>query len=91
MTISHPPVDAASDDAFVFAELAGFTCSVCAPNTWDVGKVIAFAEKSFPSEDGERWVSVDKAKLLGVDGHTPNPCNGAPELRKHWFMMRGET
>lgn len=91
MSIMHPPVDANSDEAFVFAELGGFTCSICAPVTWDVGKVVAFAEEKFPSE-GERWVSVDTADMFpGIKGHTPNPCNGAPELRKHWFMMRGYT
>lgn len=89
MTISHPPIDASSDDAFVFAQLGGFTCSICAPVSWDVGRVIDFAEERFPSQ-GERWVSVDTAELLKTKTHTPNPCNGAPELRRHWFMMRGE-
>lgn len=77
------------DEAFVFAELMGFTCSICAPSFWDVDRVIKFAESEFPSGDGARWVSVDKS-TLGLGQPTPNPCNIAPVGRKHWFMMRGE-
>lgn len=88
MTISHPPVDADSDEAFVFAQLGGFTCSICAPSSWDVERVAAFAEEKFPGE--EPWESVDTAKMFpGMKGHTPNPCNGAPKMRTHYFMMRG--
>lgn len=92
MTISHPKgaaVAAIGDVAFVFAELGGFTCSICAPSYWDVGKVIDFAEERYPST-GARWVSVDKS-TLGFGSATPNPCNEHPKARKHWFMMRGET
>jgi len=92
MTISHPPHPADSDKAFVFAQLGGFTCSICAPASWDVLKVIDYAESYFPTKRPMmRWVSVDTAELLKTKGHTPNPCNAAPELRTHWFMMRGET
>lgn len=91
MSIMHPPVDLNPEEAYVFAALGGFTCSICAPVTWDVGKVIAFAEEKYPST-GERWVSVDKSKMFpGITGATPNPCNVAPETRRHWFMMRGYT
>ena len=85
MTIRHPPIDkASSDKAFVFAELLSVSCSICAPVSWSKEMVEAFARETFP---GIAWQAVDISKLFGVS-KTPNPCNQAPKLRQHWFLLR---
>lgn len=90
MTINHHILVADTDEAVVFAELFGFTCSICAPTSWTAGQVIEHAEREFPSKGEARWVAIDKSEL-GLGSPTPNPCNQYPEKRMHWFMMRGET
>lgn len=84
MTISHPKhMTPADKEPFVFAELGGFTCSICSPNTMTRREVEEFATSIFNG----RWQSINKEEL-GFGSPTPNPCNGAPGLRTHWFMMR---
>lgn len=85
--ISHPDINVNADEAVIFAELSGFTCSICAPSLWDVARVVAFAEEKMPSTSDDRWRSVDKSTLaLGTS--TPNPCNQY-DGRTHHFMLRG--
>lgn len=83
------PDGADSPEAFIFAELGGFTCSICAPLNWTQGRVELFASAQFGT-DG--WQAVDVADVIGGQllryKHTPNPCNEAPELRQHWFLIR---
>lgn len=84
MSISHPKtLTPSSKEPFVFAELGGFTCSICAPNTMTKLEVEDFAARRFPG----RWQSINKEEL-GFGSPTPNPCNGAPGVRTHWFIMR---
>jgi hypothetical protein len=87
MTISHPEIPHDADEAFVFAELGLFTCSICAPGDWPLARVIAFAEERFPGRGSALWESIDKS-TLGFGSPTPNPCNHAPH-RTHYFLMRG--
>jgi hypothetical protein len=72
--------------AFVFAELGGFTCSVCAPDDMDAAAVEAFAAAELGTPIGG-WEAVDKA-AIGMGSATPNPCNSAAG-RKHWFLLAG--
>jgi hypothetical protein len=86
MTIIHEnmPHDPDSPEAFVFADLLGMFCSVCAPNYWRKDRVELFACATMES-DG--WLAVDKA-AIGLGGSsTPNPCNHAPGKRLHHFLM----
>jgi hypothetical protein len=88
MTISHPgpfPLLHTSDEAFLFAELGPFA-SVCAPQSWSQHHVEQWVHIMKPVRDEKfRWRSIDKSQL-GLGSPTPNPCNHAPEQRKHWFM-----
>lgn len=86
MTISHADITADADEAVIFAELFGFTCSICAPSSWDVARVVAFAEAKLPSTGDGRWASVDKS-TFGFGSPTPQPCNQYAE-RTHYFMLR---
>ena len=91
MTISHPAREMKSCEAFVFANLGGFTCSICAPNAMTKDDVESFAEAKFPAATPAPiggWEAVDKSKA-GLGGATPNPCNIDPENRTHWFLLDG--
>lgn len=90
MSINHPGrwQHTDEDDAFIFAELGGFTCSICAPLAWDKERIEGFAEANRPGGPSLPWVAVNKADL-GLGGETPNPCNWEPKLRQHWFLLRG--
>lgn len=85
MTIIHEsmPHDPDSPDAFLFAALLGMTCSICAPNDWTKERVEAFADERMQREGFE---AINKAEL-GLGSSTPNPCNHAPDKRRHWFLM----
>ena len=85
MTISHRENRPDLNEPFVFAELGGFTCSICAPNAMTQAEVEAYALQEFP---GGAWEAVDKSKL-GLGSATPNPSNWEPKARRHWFLMRG--
>jgi hypothetical protein len=74
------------DQAFVYAELFGWTCSICAPLSWSKERVEAFAGDTFGT-DG--WQSVNLVELFGqAHSPTPGPCNKAPAQRQHWFLLR---
>ncbi len=90
MSIQHRtmPHAADSDEAFVFAHLMSWTCSICAPLSWPKEKVEKFASKEI---GGDGWTSVNIVELFGQSyrgGPTPNPCNEAPAQRQHWFLLR---
>ena len=86
MSIQHDKDVPMTDQPVVFAELGGFTCSICAPNSMVKREIQAFASARFKGD----WVSINKADL-GMGSPTPNPCNHWPEARTHWFMMRNDT
>lgn len=74
---------------FVFAELVGFTCSICAPADMAQGEIEAFATRTVRPEFGP-WRAVDKSQPpISIPGKTPNPCNHDP-TRLHWFLVCGE-
>lgn len=84
MTISHPDAETIEPDrGFIFAELLGTFCSVCAPAAWTAEDVEDFTVAGMGT-DG--WRAIDKSKM-GLGSPTPNPCNQYPD-RKHWFMVR---
>lgn len=73
---------------FVFAALAGFTCSICAPRTMSQAEVEAFATAELPPHDDNPWRAVDKSlPPICVGGPTPSPCNHDPDARLHWFLL----
>lgn len=82
--ISHDCMTLEPDKPFVFADLLGMTCSICAPASWLAMEVEAFAGKKFRSSG---WRSIDKSKM-GLGSPTPNPCNVAGAGRLHHFLMR---
>jgi hypothetical protein len=77
-------------DPFVYAELGGFTCSICAPKTMTEAEIEAFAEKTVNRNGFGRWRSIDISKrLLRLGEPTPNPCKHRPDDRLHWFLVSG--
>ncbi len=90
MSIQHRsmPHSADSDEAFVFAAMHGWTCSICAPLSWPKERVEKFASREI---GGDGWASVNVVDLFGHSyrgGPTPNPCEAASTKRQHWFLLR---
>lgn len=85
--IIHDTITLTAPDApVVFAELAGMTCSICAPDTMTAAEVERFANNDHgPKSNFGKWVTVDKSKL-GLGQPTPNPCNQVAG-RRHWFLL----
>jgi hypothetical protein len=75
------------DGPFVFADLMGWTCSICAPLAMCAEEVEAFATRELGEPIGG-WEAVDKSKM-GLGDPTPNPCNQSPTDRRHWFLLAG--
>jgi hypothetical protein len=73
-----------ADAPVVYAELAGMTCSICAPIAMAAAEVEAFANDNVDCNFG-KWVTVNKAKL-GLGAPTPNPCDCHGD-RLHWFLL----
>jgi hypothetical protein len=71
----------------VYADLAGWTCSICAPLAMGAEEVEAFATRELGEPIGG-WEAVDKS-LMGLGEATPGPCNQAPTDRRHWFLLAG--
>jgi len=69
---------------FIFAQLLGISCSVCAPKDVPQAEIEEFAA-ALVEPDGGRWHAIDKSKM-GLGDPTPNPCNQA-EGRLHWFLL----
>jgi hypothetical protein len=90
--IVHDTITLLTPDApVVFADLAGLSCSVCAPDAMTASEVEAFANAHGPKSNFGKWVTVDKSKLgflreVGLGQATPNPCNQVAG-RKHWFLL----
>jgi hypothetical protein len=85
--IVHDSITLVSADApVVFAELAGVSCSICAPETMTMEQIEAYANEHGPRTNFGLWVAVDKSKIAGFGGPTPNPCNQVAG-RKHWFLL----
>jgi hypothetical protein len=84
--IVHPPADMSPAEAFVFADLGGFTCSICAPFEMSKAEVEAFAARELGEPMGG-WEAVDMS-AIGFRTATPNRCNQAPG-RLHWFLLGG--
>jgi hypothetical protein len=85
--ITHPPFADLPVGPFVFGELDGVSCSVCAPaGEMTEEQAIAFAETYNACKYG-RWRSVNKEKLgIGFKETTPEPCNH-DATRIHWFLL----
>ena len=76
MTIIHDAITFPADGgAVIFAELGGFSCSVCAPRAMAQDEVEAFAKQELGEPIGG-WEAIDKSKI-GLGGSTPNPCTPA--------------
>lgn len=87
--INHPTGSSAMQGIFIYAQLGGFTCSICAPINTTKVEVEAFANEHMHGYPA--WQAVNKAKV-GIGGSaTPNPCNEDAEHRQHWFLMRLPT
>ena len=86
MSIHHLDVgqEIAADEAFVFASLGNWTCSVCAPLSWSAEDVEAVIRHDLRQDD---WKAIDKSEL-GMGAPTPNPCR-QDSRRQHWLMLRG--
>lgn len=85
MAIVHDPRDIAPGiEPFIFAELPGLACSVCAPRTVTKEEIEKFANENSPAHLGT-WHCIDKAES-GLGSRTPNPCNQYLD-RQHWFLL----
>lgn len=86
MSIQHPPAGMKPGEAWIFASLGGFSCSVCAPRAMAAAEVEEFAACELGEPLGG-WEAVDKS-TIGLGDATPNPCNHAAD-RQHWFLLSG--
>jgi len=87
MSIRHGTIDLPDQQPVVFAQLAGISCSVCAP-LWMVPQDIeTFAQRELGRPIGG-WECVDKGQL-GLGLRTPHPCNMDGRHRQHWFLLSG--
>jgi hypothetical protein len=69
MTIIHDNITLPPDGgAVIFAQLGGFTCSVCAPSTMGKEAVEAFATRELGEPMGG-WEAIDKS-TIGLGGWT---------------------
>ena len=87
LTAGHPgpfPLLEVSDEAFIYFDFQ-LCCSICAPVAWTKDQVETFALTERPRKEGQ-WQAIDKSRFGGGQP-TPNPCDHAPTLRKHWFLM----
>lgn len=89
-------------DAFVFANVGGFTCSICAPSTMTEHEVETFAHATLgdpkrPLEVADelarrRNIALDRRwhcvdkSRAGMGEQTPNLCSMAPG-RTHHFLV----
>lgn len=86
--MNHPefPDDPTLGGAVVFAELLGFTVSICAPLIMDQQEVEQNAMLMCKPAHGP-WQAVDKSKPpISIGAPTPSPCNVYPD-RQHWFLL----
>ena len=81
----HPPINDQAG-AVMFAELGGFTCSICAPTMMSKDEVEA-AAMIVCKPVYIRWWAVDKSKPpYSIGQPTPNRCNQYKD-RLHWFLV----
>jgi hypothetical protein len=73
MSIIHDKLDLRAGRLFLFAQLGGISCSICAPNDVPQAEIEEFAA-TLAEPDGGRWLAIDKSKM-GLGEPTPNPCN----------------
>jgi hypothetical protein len=86
MTISHHAIPHPGDRPIIFAELGGFTCSICAPFGMGASEVAHFAQAQLGTPAGI-WHAVDKSKM-GLGSATPHACEHDSH-RRHWFLLAG--
>jgi hypothetical protein len=81
-------ITAADAPPFWFNNAYGVACSICAPKAMTPAAVEAFANATLKHSMGP-WVAVDKSRPpVSQEGRaTPHPCEQAPELRTHWFLI----